>query len=42
VKVYEVLVKLFIAGDQTPRIPLIEELGSENPSPEQMGGISEN
>ncbi len=30
---------LFIAGDQVPVIPFVEEVGSVNVPPEQMGAI---
>jgi hypothetical protein len=33
---------LFIAGDQVPVIPFVEEVGSVNVPPEQMGAIGLN
>jgi len=37
VNVYVVVVVLFIAGDQTPIIPLIEFVGSVKEAPEHIG-----
>ncbi len=37
VKVYVVVVVLFIAGDQTPVIPLFELVGSVKAPPEHIG-----
>ncbi len=33
---------MFIAGDQVPVIPFVEEVGSVNVPPEQMGAIGLN